>query len=359
MEVLLLSNLAIKSSIRDYEVFFRNSIYETLSTEIQPDDVILIDENVFHNLKSKVQKFITNGKYITINATEKQKSYSSLALVIENLIGNQFRRGNRLIAIGGGITQDITAFIASMLYRGVEWIFFPTTLLAQADSCIGGKTSINIGKFKNQLGNFYPPEKILIIPEFVKTLPKLDFKSGMGEMLHFFLVSSEEDFEYYQDSYLGAFTDENILLALVKRNLEIKKGFIEIDEFDKGERLLLNYGHSFGHVIESLTNYNIPHGIAVSYGMDIANFISVKLGFIKESLRLRVRSQLKKIWLGTSLGNIDVAVFEKALSQDKKNIGNTYQLILTKGIGKMLMYGIRPNKNFTNWLEEYINSSHG
>jgi len=354
MGALPLSSLVIKSSIRDYEVIFRNSIYESFSAEIQQDDVILIDENVFDNLQSSVQKFITKSKHIFIDATEEQKSYTSLTGIIENLISYQFRRGNRLAAIGGGITQDITAFIASMLYRGVEWIFFPTSLLAQADSCIGGKTSINIGKYKNQLGNFYPPEKILIIPEFVKTLPELDFKSGMGEMLHFYLVSSKTDFEFYQDRYAGAFTDENILQELVKRNLEIKKGFIERDEFDKGERLLLNYGHSFGHVIESLTNYSIPHGIAVSYGMDMANFVSVKMGFIDEDLRQVIRNVLKDIWHGTPLPNLDVDNFEKALSQDKKNIGNTYQLILTKGIGNMLKHGIVPNNKFTEWLNEYF-----
>ena len=173
-------------------------------------------------------------------------------------------------------------------------------------------------------------------------------------MLHFYLVSGRENFSFYQDHYEEAFTNEDVLLALLNRNLEIKKSFIERDEFDRGERLLLNYGHSFGHAIESLTNYTIPHGIAVSYGMDIANYISVKLGFIGEDLRLEVRDQLKKIWAGTSIGNMDVNDFEKALSRDKKNIGNTYQLILTKGIGNMLKHGITPNEKFTTWLKEYF-----
>ena len=301
-----------------------------------------------------VQQLITTNNHILIDATEKQKSYTALTPIIEELIECGFRKNNKLIAIGGGITQDITAFISSIMYRGVEWLFFPTTLLAQADSCIGGKTSINIGKYKNQLGNFYPPQKIFIIPEFIKTLPELDFKSGMGEMLHFYLVSGEDDFTFYQKHYEKAFTDQNTLLKLVKRNLEIKKGFIECDEFDRGERQLLNYGHSFGHAIESLTNYKIPHGIAVSYGMDMSNFISVKLGFIENTLRQRVRSQLEKVWEGTSINNIDVKVFEKALSRDKKNIRNTYQLILTKGLGSMLKHGIKPNEDYTSWLNEYF-----
>ena len=354
MEDLPLYSLSIKSSIRDYEVFFSQSVFETLKNELQPDDVIFIDQNVFSHLQVEVQQFITINKHALIDATEGNKSYTALTNLIEDLIKNRFRKNNRLIAIGGGITQDITAFIASMIYRGVEWLFFPTTLLSQADSCIGGKTSINIGKYKNQLGNFYPPSKIFILPEFIKSLPNLDFKSGMGEMLHFYLVSGEEDFVFYQELYEKSFTDEETLLTLVKRNLEIKKGFIERDEFDQGERQLLNYGHSFGHAIESLTNFTIPHGIAISYGMDIANFISVKLGFIKEDIRQYVRSQLQKIWFGTSIKNISVSKFEKVLSQDKKNIGDTYQLILTKGIGNMLKHGIKPNNNFSNWLTTYF-----
>ena len=354
MEDLLLYSLSIKSSIRNYEVFFSQSVLESLESVLKSNDVIFIDINVFAHLHEDIQQLITTNNYILVNATEKQKCYTELTPIIEKLIESGFRKNNRLIAIGGGITQDITAFISSMMYRGVEWLFFPTTLLAQADSCIGGKTSINIGNYKNQLGNFYPPQKIFIIPEFINTLPELDFKSGMGEMLHFYLVSGEDDFTFYQSHYEKAFTDQNSLLNLVKRNLEIKKGFIERDEFDRGERQLLNYGHSFGHVIESLTNYSIPHGIAVSYGIDMSNFISVKLGFIENGVRQKVRSQLEKIWEGTSIKNLDVKAFEKALSRDKKNIGNTYQLILTKGLGKMLKHGIAPNQNFTNWLKEYF-----
>lgn len=349
-----MSSLTIKSSIRDYEVFFSQSVFNTLKDELKSDDVVFVDQKVFKYLSDDVQLLITCGRHILIDATEEQKSYTALTPIIEQLIEERFRKNNRLISVGGGITQDITAFIASIMYRGVEWLFFPTTLLAQADSCIGGKTSINIGKYKNQLGNFYPPQKIFIVPEFLKSLSELDFKSGMGEMLHFYLVSSNEDFEFYQQNYEKAFTVEEAIMALIKRNLEIKKGFIERDEFDRGERQLLNYGHSFGHAIESLTNYRIPHGIAVSYGMDMANFISVKLGFIDEADRQKVVPLVEKIWSGTTIDNISVADFETALSRDKKNIGNTYQLILTKGIGKMFKHGITPNKDFSNWLNEYF-----
>jgi len=354
MEVSRLSSLSIKSSIRNYEVFFSKSIFEPLKHELKSDDIIIMDKNVYAYLNEDIQPLITTNNHILIDATENQKSYTALTPIIEELIESGFRKNNRLIAIGGGITQDITAFISSIMYRGVEWLFFPTTLLAQADSCIGGKTSINIGDYKNQLGNFYPPQKIFIIPEFVKTLPELDFKSGMGEMLHFYLVSGENDFNFYRASYENAFANDKVLLKLIRRNLEIKKGFIERDEFDRGERLLLNYGHSFGHAIESMTDYSVPHGIAVSYGMDIANFVSVKMGFLKENVYNDIHRQLEKIWEGTSLGEIDVAKYETALLRDKKNIGGRYQLILSRGIGQMFMHGIEPNESFTRWLKEYF-----
>ena len=351
-----MSRLTIKSSIQNYEVIFSQSVLHTLRNELNLSDVIFIDRKVFDHLPGNVQQLITSGNHIFIEATEDQKSYTALTPIIEKLIEDRFRKNNRLIAIGGGITQDITAFVASIMYRGVEWLFFPTTLLAQADSCIGGKTSINIGKYKNQLGNFYPPHKIFILPALLNSLPNLDLKSGMGEMLHFYLVSSKEDFNYYKDHYERAYSDEDSLLALIKRSLEIKKRFIEQDEFDRGKRQLLNYGHSFGHAIESMTEYTVPHGIAVCYGMDVANYISTKLGFIDNTTRLQIRFLLEKIWSGTSITNLSVGDFEKALSRDKKNIGSTYQVILTKGIGNMFKYGIIPNNTFTNYLHEYFNS---
>lgn len=354
MGVFQLSKLTIKSSIRNYEVFFSTSLSDSLKCTLLPDDVLIVDRKVFSHLAEQAQNIIVDHKHIFIDATEDQKNYIALTPVIEQVIKNKFRKNNRLIAIGGGITQDISGFIASIMYRGVEWLFFPTTLLAQADSCIGGKTSINIGKYKNQLGNFYPPQKIYIVPGVLKTLQELDLKSGMGEMFHFYLVSGSDDFEYYLKNYDFAQNDDEILLALIKRNLKIKKRFIEKDEFDRGERQLLNYGHSFGHAIESLTNYSIPHGIAVSYGIDIANFISVKLGLIEPSIRQKVRNQLKKIWSDTSINNISVKNYEMALSRDKKNIGNEYQVILTKGIGNMIKFGIEPSLKFTNWLNEYF-----
>ncbi len=347
-------NFKISSVVNDYDVSFVDT-FSTILTEILLEgDVIIIDSKVRKLYSKQLDTILAQVKHIIIDANEKQKSYQGLIPIIEELINGGFRKNHRLIAIGGGITQDITAFISSIMYRGVDWIFFPTTLLAQGDSCIGSKTSINFGEFKNQVGGFYPPRHIFIDLLFLETLSDLDLKSGLGEMCHYFIVAGKDDFNRYKNEYLLALKDKKILSGIINRSLEIKKGYIEVDEFDKNIRQVFNYGHSFGHAIESLTDYRIPHGIAVSYGMDMANFISVKLGYITEDIRNEIRELLEKIWQGTNLDDISLDRFKTALSKDKKNVGTELRLILNKGYGEIFKKAMTMDDQFSQWLDEYF-----
>jgi len=354
MEDILMYSFNVKSIFHEYEVQFIDDFAETLTGLLQDGDYIIIDNKI--KGLYKVDSILEANKYISIDANEQQKSYQGVLPIIQELIDNGFHKNHRLIAIGGGITQDVTAFISSIIYRGVKWFFFPTTLLAQCDSCIGSKTSINFGEYKNQIGGFYPPHLIYIDPHFLNTLTEGEMKSGLGEMLHYFIVSGKDDFIFYRDSYQKAFTDDKILSKLIARSLEIKKVYIEVDEFDKNVRQVFNYGHSFGHAIESLTHYKIPHGIAVSYGMDMANFISVKLGILPESIRYEVRSVVETIWEGYPLENIDVDAFLKALGKDKKNIGSKLGLILNKGYGNIFKHVMDSDSQFHSWIMEYFSN---
>ncbi|MCP4220852.1 MAG: 3-dehydroquinate synthase, partial [bacterium] len=193
-----------------------------------------------------------------------------------------------------------------------------------------------------------------IDPSFLETLEHLDLKSGLGEMCHYFIVASEEDFNRFKSDYPQALKDKNVLAGLIARSLEIKKSYIEIDEYDKKERQVFNYGHSFGHAIESLTEYRIPHGIAVSYGMDMANFVSVKLGYIEDDVRVHVRELLEQVWEGTSIADIQLEEFKVALSKDKKNVGTELRLILNQGLGNIFKTAQALDKRFSGWLEEYF-----
>jgi 3-dehydroquinate synthase len=179
-------------------------------------------------------------------------------------------------------------------------------------------------------------------------------KSGLGEMCHYFIVASEADFKRYKQDYPQALVDKEVLAGIIARSLEIKKSYIEIDEFDRNERQVFNYGHSFGHAIESLTNYRIPHGIAVSYGMDMANFVSVKLGYISEYTRQEIRELLEEIWNGTSINDISLDKFSQTISKDKKNVGKELRLILNKGYGKIFKDAVKNDERFISWLKEYF-----
>ena len=356
MEDIQQYNFTVKSNIHDYQVHFIGNVKSTLENELKEGDFIIIDNKVKALYPEWFEEVLTNFKHIGINATETQKSYQEVEPVINELIEKGFRKNHRLIAVGGGITQDVTAFIASILYRGVQWYFFPTTLLAQGDSCIGSKTSINFGKFKNQVGGFYPPNKIYVDPKFLESLPKKELQSGLGEMAHYYVVAGEEDFERYKSDYEGALADKIILGGIIARSLEIKKSYIEIDEYDKNERQVFNYGHSFGHAIESLTNYGIPHGIAISFGMDMSNFISMKKGYITAELRQNSRELFEKIWDGYAdqVRILDLDTYLNALSKDKKNKGPLLGLILNKGYGKVFKDFTENDNVFREWIREYF-----
>lgn len=346
----------VKSIVHDYEVAFVDNTGEALASNLREGDYLIMDRKVAELYPAVFGPILGRTKHILIDAVETQKSYEGVIPIMETLIRGGFRKNHRLIGIGGGITQDTTAFISSIMYRGVDWFFFPTTLLAQGDSCIGSKTSINFGAYKNQIGGFYPPNKIFIDLSFLDTLGDKEIRSGLGEICHYFVVAGREDFHFYKSSYDRVRADRHLLREVIARSLAIKKGYIEIDEFDRGPRQVFNYGHSFGHAIESLTNYAVPHGIAVSFGMDMANFISVKKGYITEDIRQDIRELLLQIWTGFQIKDISIDRFKNALSKDKKNVGTELRLILNRGWGKIFKDAVPMDDQFTAWLEEYFAS---
>lgn len=349
-------DFTILSAIHDYAVHFVEDFTIHLRDIIQPEDTILIDENVCRLYHKRLEPILSEVSHILLEPSEEKKSYQQVGEIVERLIEGGFRKNNKIVAIGGGITQDVATFIAANLYRGVDWYFFPTTLLAQADSCIGGKASINFGSYKNLLGNFYPPREIFMDLAFIDTLPRKEIISGLGEMTHFYFLAGIDDYHRIREQHARALEDKAVLERLIYRSLTIKKATIEIDEFDRKERQIFNYGHSFGHAIESVTDYRVPHGIAVSHGMDIANFISVKMGLIEEELRQQMREVLKLNWGEVPLGHIDVEAFINALRKDKKNVGAEVRVILTRGLGKMFITTLDVDGEALRWINEYFRS---
>lgn len=297
----------------------------------------LVDKAVLKHHEPAFQGRLPESRSVIIEATEENKSYEAIAPVFLALLGKGIRRDGNLVVVGGGVVQDIGCFVATVLSRGIRWELVPTTLLAQADSCIGSKSSINIGSYKNQIGTFYSPHRVLLTSSVLSTLPWDEIRSGIGEIIKFQLLTSEPGFrELIAD--LGQFSsDPEVVARWIRRSLEIKKSFIEEDEFDRGRRNLLNYGHTFGHAFESATHYGIPHGIAVVLGMLTATYVSVRMGKADRKHFDDIRAALLP-WctpFGDQLTGVSIEDVLSAMRRDKKNTADGVNCILTRGFGQM------------------------
>lgn len=324
-------SMVIQSHKGEYHVQFGDGLLDDVSRLLQGNPHVLVDRNVARLHARAFAPLLALPTTIEIDATEESKSLQNIIPVIERLVADRTRRDHTLVAVGGGIIQDITCFIASTLLRGVEWKFVPTTLLAQADSCIGSKSSINLGAAKNILGTFNPPREIFVCPALLDTLQPRDIRSGIGEILKVHAIDGRESFDRAAADYPAMLEDRATLLRYVRAALEVKKRYIESDEFDRGIRNVFNYGHSFGHAIESATDFAVPHGIAVTMGMDIANRISSLRGMVDEAHYRRMHGVLRRNYEALARTPIGVDAMLSALIKDKKNLGAKLVLIFPVG----------------------------
>jgi 3-dehydroquinate synthase len=358
MEVLLVSEktIIVKSHKGKYSATFCKNGAEHLVKNLPNKNFhIIIDKKVAHLYENELKFILDNSSVLLIEAIESNKSLEAIPRYVSHLVNRQIRRDDILIAIGGGIIQDITCFLAATLLRGVDWYFYPTTLLAQADSCIGSKSSINCGDSKNLLGTFTPPNKVIIGSNFLKTLDEVDVRSGVGEMLKVHGISGEKDFNKIANKYNDLFIDNNIMQVFVRRSLEIKKEYIEADEFDRGPRNIFNYGHSFGHAIEAATNFAIPHGIAVTIGLDMANWLSPQIASGDVQHYDRMHGVLSRNYRGFKKIEIPIDLFMSALAKDKKNIGKgEVTLILPNKYAKIEKGRYVNNEIFKSLCDKYL-----
>ncbi len=265
---------------------------------------------------------------IVITASEDAKTYAALEAYAGALLARGVRRGDLLLAIGGGVLQDITCFLASVLFRGMRWGFLPTTLLSQADSCIGSKSSINLGATKNQLGTFWAPAFVEIWSGFLGSLPERELRSGVGEIYKIHIIAGPEHFAAFDRIYRGSPQGWQGLGPLVRAALELKKPYVETDELDRGPRAVLNYGHTFGHALEAASGFALPHGIAVAMGMDMANVVARDMGRIDSAQYASMAGALRALVLPEHHVPIDFAAFCAAFGRDKKHVARGMRLVL-------------------------------
>jgi 3-dehydroquinate synthase len=282
--------LRVHSRLCDYAVVVRDDGWAA-GLAAQAGAVTVVDENVWRLHHGGALAGVDDPVVLTID--EQSKTMASVAWLYDQLLARGLRRNGTLVSIGGGITQDLTGFAASTLYRGVRWVYAPSTLLAQADSCIGGKTSLNYEAYKNILGTMYPPEMVVVDPRFPGTLSREDFFSGLGEVVKLHVLGGAEEARQLEGA-MGALTERraDAVAAAVATSLRIKQPFIEEDEFDRGRRNLLNYGHCFGHALEAATHYAVPHGQGVVLGMLLAAAVATRRGLLGEGLRAELEEHL-------------------------------------------------------------------
>lgn len=323
----------IQAATKKYEVTIHNSFSPVKELTVDDKTFVVVDKNVYELFKEQLFSNIGREQLYILDATEENKVLDTAMEICEIMTAIPAKRNSHLISLGGGIVQDVTGFVANILYRGIYWTFFPTTLLAACDSCIGGKTSLNYKKFKNLLGTFYPPDQLYICTPFFKTLSDRDFRSGLGEVVKFNVMGGEEgvrNMEVNMDKLLKR--DDDTLRTFVESSLMFKKPFIEADEFDRGVRIQLNFAHTFGHAFESMSNYAIPHGTAVAMGTIVANQISLARGWMDEPIVRRIENLLYRI---IQVDKADICVdmdsIIRAIRKDKKQTSASLTAVLMKG----------------------------
>lgn len=272
---------------------------------------------------------------VTLKDGEEYKNQESVDAILESLFEHRFNRRSMLIAFGGGVIGDMTGFAASIYQRGIDFIQVPTTLLSQVDASVGGKTGMNNKYGKNLVGAFHQPKAVYIDPYFLSTLPKREFAAGVAEIVKMAVTFNKEFFEFLEDADLG---DEKVLQDVIRQAVETKAKVVAEDEKERGLRAALNYGHTFGHVIENETKYKeFLHGEAVAIGMVMANETAVKMNLMSEKESQRVKALLQKYDLPTNYEIADVKAFYEAFFLDKKSSDSAITFILPLGIGDVVI----------------------
>ncbi len=350
-----MDSIKIKSKLYDYEVNFIRSFSEQLD-EFGETTVYVIDKNVYKLYQSRFEKIDLSHVYFMTPA-EEYKNMETVLDIINFWQSLGVRKNWKAVCIGGGITQDVTTIAADLFLRNIDWYFFPTTLLSMCDSCIGGKCGINLKSYKNQIGVFYPPKRIFIDTGFLTTLSEMDYVNGWGELLKFSLTL---DFHFYEElKQEERYIPCDRIGYYIKKGLEVKKEVIEEDEFESDFRRVLNYGHTFGHALEAYTEYRVPHGKAVIWGIDVVNYIAWKKGLIEESLYLDIKALIKQAFIPEEIVIEDPETLFETIKTDKKVKGNTLSFALLDKNHRLCVYPINIDDDLKNIFAEYLEKTNG
>ena len=341
----MIRKINIKTKNNIYSILIENkSIIKNLNKIINKKKKLffLIDRKVFYIFK-KLKNY-KNKNYIIVDCSEKIKSFENYSKLSEKILKMDIDRNSSIISIGGGTLGDLSGFIASTVLRGIELILIPTTLLSQVDSSIGGKNGINTKSGKNLVGTFYQPKLVFIDPIFLSTLPKREILSGYAEIVKHGIINDKKFFNWLDSNSKKILNlNSKFMTEAIYRSILIKRKYVLSDEKERlknnKSRAILNFGHTFGHALETFYKYNnkLTHGEAISIGMIISAKISYKLKYLSliDLKKIKDHFQLNKLPIIEN-NMYDNKIFQ-IIQKDKKNIDGKLNLVLIKKIGSAFL----------------------
>ncbi len=341
-----MQRLSIDLGERGYDILIgsglRKRVGEFINTVIKPSRVVVITQPSINDLYGKevAESFIAQGwttNILEVPEGESSKNLSQAGKLYDHLLELNCDRKSVLVALGGGVIGDLVGFVAATYQRGIPFIQVPTTLLSQVDSSVGGKTAVNHPKGKNMIGAFYQPRLVVADLETLKTLPQKEYRAGLAEVVKYGIIADAELFEFLETHYKEILSlDHESLVHIIRTSCAIKAGVVEKDERESHHRMILNFGHTFGHAIESLTKYSrFVHGEAVAMGMVRAARLSHSLGKCSEEVPKRLEALLKNLGLPVDMPSLDSSAVIESLYHDKKTMDRKIRFILVNEIGSI------------------------
>ena len=344
--------LNIKTKSQEYPILIGSNLLSNLSKILKENSIkfenclLIVDKNISKKFISKIKKSLNKKKIFIFyfKANEINKNIDYINKILDFLLKKNFLRDDCIISVGGGITGDISSFAASLFKRGIKFINIPTTLLAQVDSSIGGKTGVNTKYGKNLIGSFYQPNLVISDTQFLKTLPKREIICGYGEILKHSLIANKN---FY--IFLNKNSEEILKLTspfiekAIYESCKIKKNVVEKDEKEKGLRKILNFGHTFAHAYEASLGYSkkLNHGEAVILGIKTALKFSLKKNILKKNEYVEIINHISNLNFQSSINKFfnikDLNKILKFMLKDKKNNSDKINLILLKKIGSPII----------------------
>ncbi len=362
-------NLHIKVSLTSnpYEIVIGESSLECIGDELRKIGfkdglkiLVVSNQEVSNHYSDCIIKSLMKNKYnpklLILKAGEEQKNQSSIDLIHDAAYEARLERGSLMIALGGGVIGDMTGFAAATWLRGIHVVQIPTTLLAMVDASIGGKTGINHSKGKNLIGAFHQPKLVLIDPKTLVTLPVREFKAGIAEIIKYGVIADKDLFELLenQDSISDLSSiEKKLLLEVIKRSAKSKAEIVIKDEKERGVRAFLNYGHTFGHVIENLCGYGKwLHGEAVAMGMVAVGQLAVQRGLWKEIEAERQKQLIEKAGLPTKWPDLELSNVISSLQGDKKVKDGKISFVMPLKIGDVKIFDNISDQEISECLQK-------